>query len=159
MQRRAHTTQLDRNVIEDASQKRIIGRWISHADSCLEMGGGYGRTTSFIEPFFHKVAMADVSEGSLQLARTVLRKTSLVQGDASSIPMKDSSFDFIFMVKVVHLLRDPALAMREIQRVSKDQGILMMTIPNLPMNSLIRSFEERVSPKLRHILPTFGPAI
>ncbi len=158
-QKRVHPTLLGYNVIEDDAQKRIIKGWIHHADSCLELGGGAGRITHFLEPYFNNVAMIDLADNSLQLARTKLKKTTLVRADISNVPMKDSSFDFIVMVKVVHLLPDPALAMREIQRVSRNHGILIMSFPNLQTNHLIRNFEDRVSPKLRHVFPTFGPAV
>jgi ubiquinone/menaquinone biosynthesis C-methylase UbiE len=145
--------------IEDAAQKRVILQMIRPGGSCLELGGGYGRITQVLEPYFREVMMVDLTKRNLRMASARLMKAGIVRSDVSMIPAKDSSFDSIVMIRVVHLLQDPEKTMKEILRVSKDGAILVMSIPNLMTNHLVRTLDAKLFPGIRHILPTYGPAI
>jgi ubiquinone/menaquinone biosynthesis C-methylase UbiE len=143
--------------IEDEAQKRIIRSWIRQGKACLELGGGFGRITRILEPYFHDVLMIDMTKRNLEMARLNLKRASIVRGDVSTIPARDSTFDTVVMVRVAHLLPNPTRTMEEIARVSKNGGTLIMTVPNLMTNYMVRQFELKFSPKLQHAIPAFGP--
>lgn len=145
--------------IEDEAQKRIVRGMIRPGGTCLELGGGFGRITRILEPCFNEVVMLDLTKRNLRMAKARLTRTGLLRSDVSTIPARDSCFDSIVMIRVVHLLPDPAATMREILRVSKDGAILVMSIPNLMTNRLVRELDAKLFPGLRHVLPSYGPAI
>jgi ubiquinone/menaquinone biosynthesis C-methylase UbiE len=145
--------------IEDEAQKRIIGEMIRPGGVCLELGGGYGRVTQVLEPRYKEVLMVDLTRRNLNMAKRRLTKASIVRSDILSIPARDSIFDSVVMIRVVHLLPDPVRMMKEILRVSKDGAVLVMSIPNLMTNHLVRELDARLLPGLRHVVPTYGPAI
>lgn len=148
----------DFNRIEAAAQSRIIRGWVRRPGSCLDLGGGYGRIIQSLEPCFSDSLLIDTSFASLRLAKGRLGKTGEVQSDIGHVPVKDASFDYILMTEVVHLLPDPGLVLGEIFRVAKNHAILIITIPNLQINHLVRCMTE-VYPPLASFVPTFGPAL
>jgi len=52
-------------------------------------------------------------------------------GDIQAIPLPDNSFDTVFSAEVLEHVPDPEKALREIYRVLKPQGKLVMSIPHL----------------------------
>jgi SAM-dependent methyltransferase len=145
--------------IEDEAQRRIIRGWLRPGDSCLELGGGYGRITRVLEGYFRNVVMMDLTRRNLRMARGNLKKAAIMCSDVSTIPMRESAFDTVVMVRVVHLLPDPTKTMREILRVMKDRGTLIMSIPNLLANHMSRQLELKLFPPIRHAFPTYGPVV
>jgi len=145
--------------IEDEAQQRIIKGMIRPGGSCLELGGGFGRITRILEPYFGRVMMIDLTKRNLRMAKVRLSKAQMLRSDVSMIPARDSCFDSVVMVRVVHLLRDPAATMKEIRRVSKDGAILIMSIPNLLTNRLVRELDAKVLPGIRHVVPSYGPVV
>jgi SAM-dependent methyltransferase len=145
--------------IEDEAQKRIIRGMIRPGKSCLELGGGFGRITRILEPFFERVTMVDLTKRNLQMAKARLTKADIIRSDVSTIPARNSCFDSVVMIRVVHLLPDPLSTMREIRRVSKDGATLIMSIPNLVTNRFVRELDAKLLPGVRHIVPSYGPAV
>ncbi|MDG6987907.1 MAG: class I SAM-dependent methyltransferase [Nitrososphaerota archaeon] len=145
--------------IEDEAQKRVVRGMIRPGGACLDLGGGFGRMTKVLEPYFREVVMMDLTRRNLRTAKDTLAKAGLVRSDVSTIPARDSSFDSVVMIRVVHLLPRPLETMKEVQRVSKDGAVLIISVPNLVTNYMIREFDAKVLPGIRHVMPTFGPAV
>jgi SAM-dependent methyltransferase len=53
-----------------------------------------------------------------------------VGGDVHEIPFPDSSFDTVLCTEVLQLCSWPQVAMKEMARVLKDGGCLVLTVPN-----------------------------
>lgn len=53
-----------------------------------------------------------------------------VVGDAEQLPFDDESFDTVLCVNVLHLVESPIRAMREMARVLKPGGHLVLIVPN-----------------------------
>jgi SAM-dependent methyltransferase len=153
-----HGLRSEFNIIEAEAERSIIRSWIRPGGSCLELGGGVGRITRALEPLFAKVVMVDISRQNLNHAAPQLDKTHLIRSDISYVPAADSSFDYVIMLKVVHLLRDPSSVFEEIFRVTRNRGILILSIPNLRTNYFVGQL-ERMLPRLKTVLPVFGPAV
>ncbi len=119
-----------RRSIEDLAEKRIIGRWLTHSEYCLELGGGFGRITKILEPYFQKVFMIDYSLKNLASASRRLENTALVRGDIRRLPFEDNAFDCIVVVRVLHLIEDIPRMMDEIVRVGRDGATLILGVPN-----------------------------
>lgn len=154
-----YTSVWRKKKLEDEAQKRIIRSWLKRSGSCLELGGGFGRVTSVIEEFFDLVVMIDLSRRNLSVAHTRLKKANLIRADVAHMPAADSCFDYVVMIRVIHLLDDPKTVMQEILRVSKDGGTLIMSVPNIPMNQLVHFMDGTMSAVLGRSGATFGKAV
>lgn len=145
--------------LEDLAQKHVIRSWLPQGESCLEVGGGYGRVTSLLESRFSHVAMLEFAKRNISMAKQRLRRARIMRADAAHIPIRSDSFDCAVMVRVVHLLPEPDVVIREIYRVVRNGGTVIISVPNLQMNRLSWSLKERLMPKgLRNRAQTYGSA-
>ncbi len=72
----------------------------------------------------------DVAEKSLEIARR--RGIITKHGDVSNpLPFKDDCFDFVFAGEIIEHIFDTNLFLKEIYRVLKPNGYLILTTPNL----------------------------
>ena len=123
--------------LEDLSQKRIIREWLRPGQSCLELGAGFGRVTRVLEPIFVSVVSLELSRRSLGIAKGRTPKADLSRADIQRIPFRDSSFDCVVMIRVMHLLPDPRAVMAEVLRVARDGATIIVSVPNLAVNNLL----------------------
>jgi SAM-dependent methyltransferase len=56
---------------------------------------------------------------------------SLIQGDATSLPFPESSFDAVICSETVEHIHDDVAAVNELSRVLRPRGWLFFTVPNL----------------------------
>lgn len=57
-------------------------------------------------------------------------KAKLVKGFAEELPFKDKSADFVICTEVIEHVIDPAVVLSELKRVVKNQGLIIVSIPN-----------------------------
>ncbi len=95
----------------------------------LDVGGGTGRVASAIRHLVDEVVVADVSLGMLKESpRTTLRP---VCGGSESLPFADNSFERVIMVDALHHVMDHAHTAREMFRVLKPGGVLVIEEPDI----------------------------
>jgi ubiquinone/menaquinone biosynthesis C-methylase UbiE len=105
------------------------------ADSTvLEIGCGAGLFCFDLAQRAGRVVGIDISAVVLDFARRVqahLRCQNVVlqPGDAEQLPFPDREFDLIVCSEVLEHLLDPANALREMRRVVKDTGTVIVTTP------------------------------
>ncbi len=158
-ERQDYTKMWDDKHLVDLAQKEVIRSWLAPGGNCLELGGGFGRITKVLEPFFDRVTMIDLVRRNLSEAKSRLGRADILRSDIGRIPARDSSMDCVVMVRVVHLLPDPTSVMREVQRVAKNGATVIMSIPNMPVNYVLRRLDEILFPGLHKAFPTFGPPV
>ncbi|MFC1756649.1 class I SAM-dependent methyltransferase [Patescibacteria group bacterium] len=59
----------------------------------------------------------------------IIKKEGVVYGDIHDIPFEDKKFDNIVCTEVLEHVKDPQLALKEIYRVLKDGGKVLLTVP------------------------------
>ena len=93
---------------------------------------GYGRGFFLREAEKHglKLAGLDFCEASKAAASRVVTKAMLAVGDIHNIPYKDNTFDFVSCLGTIEHLVKPQEGIREIARILKPSGVVVMTIPN-----------------------------
>jgi SAM-dependent methyltransferase len=102
----------------------------------LESGCGTGRWMAFFEQLGHHAVGVDDSAGPLRVARQHDHAMRLVRSDALLCPFKDASFDVVFSSYVAEHFEDgPAALLREIRRLLKPDGLLLLVVP---YNNLLR---------------------
>jgi ubiquinone/menaquinone biosynthesis C-methylase UbiE len=99
----------------------------------LEIGAGRSEFLSLFDKD-NEVTALDISPVLLKKNKA---KAKLVVGDAENLPFADNSFDFVYLVGVLHHLEDQKKALQEIDRVLKTGGQVFISEPtkwslNLP---------------------------
>lgn len=95
----------------------------------LDIGGGTGRVASVIHDMVDEVILADVSFG--MLSHAPLTTFRPVCGGSETLPFADNSFERIIMVDALHHVADQALTAREMFRVLKPGGVLVIEEPDI----------------------------
>src|SRR3989344_2071431 len=83
--------------------------------------------------FAQKIVGIDINEVYLQKARQIARdnkKVVLKQGSIYKIPYPDNHFDCVVCSEVLEHLDDDSAALKELYRVLKPQGLLLVTVPH-----------------------------
>ena len=104
---------------------------ISKNDFILEIAGGDGRFAFYLIKNGYHIIESDISPGSVQKVKEIAEKnnfknTSYAIIDAENLPFKDNSIGAVFMVASLHHLPNPKKALKEINRVLKKDGLLLI---------------------------------
>jgi ArsR family transcriptional regulator len=90
-----------------------------------DLGCGTGRVTSALAPFVLRVVAVDSSAEMLQWARKRLRDHGNVdvrRGELEALPIDDGRLDAAMVMLVLHHVPQPGDALREVARVLKPDG-------------------------------------
>jgi SAM-dependent methyltransferase len=96
----------------------------------LDLGCGTGEGTVRIYSEGMTVIAADVS---MEMARTAVRRFPVLRGcvaDAAELPFKSGCFDIVQSLGVLEYIEPYERAVRELRRVLKKDGMLVLSIPN-----------------------------
>lgn len=102
---------------------------LPHTGSLLDAGGGTGRVADALRPHVGWVVVADVSHGMLVQAR--LKDLSTTSTESEHLPFPDGSFDRVLMVDALHHVHNQAETIREMYRVLKVGGRLVIEEPDI----------------------------
>jgi demethylmenaquinone methyltransferase/2-methoxy-6-polyprenyl-1,4-benzoquinol methylase len=95
----------------------------------LDAGGGTGRVADAIREYAREVVIADPSLGMLRQAdRTQLE---LACSNSECLPFSDNSFERIIMVDALHHVIDHGQTAREMYRVLKPGGRIVIEEPDI----------------------------
>jgi ubiquinone/menaquinone biosynthesis C-methylase UbiE len=114
--------------------REIIHRFLSNeklTENCkiLDVGCGTGRNSTLLQDFGTVVGL-DVSPTAIQFSKQRGHKNVLV-GNASNLPFNSSHFDVVCMMDVLYhrAVPDKLAPLKEIHRVLKKDGILLINVP------------------------------
>lgn len=113
------------------SLRRLFEQHVTNTDECLDLGCGDGGTAGvFLAAHARSYLGVDVSEKALGLARKRGLSVRRID-DASDLPFPDSSFDVVVCSEVLEHLLMPHLAAAQALRVLRDNGRMIVTVPNI----------------------------
>ena len=95
-----------------------------------DIGGGTGFISAGLAPLVTHLHIVDASAEMLAVARRNLEdfaNISYHQADGAGIPLEDGSMDAVFANMYLHHCRDPLAAIREMVRILKPGGRLIIT--------------------------------
>ncbi len=102
----------------------------------LECGCGPGDILALVAPLQCKLTGLDLNQRYLDLAKEKVPSGTFIEGNVECLPFPDDSFDIVYAVGVFLYLKDDQLAAKEIARVTKNGGFVLISNPNLYMMHL-----------------------
>jgi SAM-dependent methyltransferase len=112
-----------------AFSNRIHGYEDAAGKAVLDYGCGNGYVLGHYARNGAIVHGVDLTEAAVQLARARFGllglEGSFVQGDGTTIPHPDETFDIVCSMGVLHHVQDPSPIVRELHRVLKPGGLLI----------------------------------
>lgn len=111
--------------------------WLGSAITCsshssvLDIGCGQGvHEKTLVLAGCDRIVGIDVNSDSLVCCRSGNQVGNYVQANGEMIPLKDESFDVVIMVEVIEHIDNQNSCLREIFRVLRPGGRLLVTAPN-----------------------------
>jgi ubiquinone/menaquinone biosynthesis C-methylase UbiE len=118
-------------------------------DTILEVGVGTGKNLDFY-PVGKRIAAIDFSQGMLSRARRKVEskgvKVDLVDMDIQDLRFRDQSFDTVFGTFVFCSVPDPIRGLREIKRVCKGFGKIILLEHVRPGSTLLGKIFDLLNP-------------
>lgn len=101
--------------------------------SLLEIGTGSGFLISFLESEFPKASFTGLEYDSrlVELSKNKVKNANIIQGNAENFDFKDSKFDVIVSLQVIEHLYKPELMLSAVKKHLNQNGIFILTTPNL----------------------------
>ena len=121
-------------ALKRRARKIIEELEIQDGDTILDAGCGDGFYLHLLSELgkFHLTGI-DFDKNALNSAKKNLAKIKgikILYGSVMELPFKDSSFDKVILTEVAEHLPDDLKGLKEIHRVLKQGGILVLTVPN-----------------------------
>jgi len=98
-----------------------------------DVGGGFGRHFPTLSPFSQEVYLIEPSAKLRQIAKKTYihdQKLHVIHGFSHHLPIKPETFDLVSMIRVSHHLTQLAPTFKEINRVLKPRGHLLLEFAN-----------------------------
>ncbi|MBR2552468.1 MAG: class I SAM-dependent methyltransferase [Erysipelotrichaceae bacterium] len=128
--------------------KKIVADLIGPGDEVLECACGTGMLTEVIAPKCVHITATDLSGKMLKRAEKKCRQytnVSFAKADIDQLAFADGSFDKVIAANVIHLLDDPLHALKELERVCRPGGMLIIpTYMNKEKGQRPDAFSETV---------------
>lgn len=102
----------------------------------IEIGCGEGFSTFRINKFLPQKIELSASEYVKKLipkAQKLNPEVKITQESIYELKHKDKTFDIVFLLEVLEHLDYPKIALKEIKRVLKDDGVLVLGVPREPL--------------------------
>ncbi|UCG54789.1 MAG: class I SAM-dependent methyltransferase [Dehalococcoidia bacterium] len=117
---------------EQREDIRIFSKYLPRKGTILEAGCGIGIVCSYLSKKTNtQIVGLDTSSEALQLiSKGAENNCWFIKGDVNKLPVKDHSFDLVVSLGVIEHLDNPEIAVRDMERVLKKEGILFLSTPN-----------------------------
>ncbi len=99
----------------------------------VDISAGFGRLATQYAPLFKKCLLLEPSEKLLQEAKRLKTKHKNLRfekGFLEKSPLKEGSFDVALLIRVLHHLKDPENIIKEINKILKPKGFLILEFAN-----------------------------
>ena len=150
---------LNRRVYDGTGD--VVARLIRPGDTVLECACGTGAISAAIAPACARLVATDYSEGMLKQARKKLARFPHVvveQADITDLHYADNSFDAVVAGNVIHLLPEPGDALKELKRVVRPGGTIIVPTYVIPKKRAHTMFPRLLSQFGVHFQERFDPA-
>jgi SAM-dependent methyltransferase len=115
-------------IISNYIRKLIVDKFLNHGSlKILNVGCGPGRSSQYLSAFGEVVSI----EYDKYCCEFASEKTGLkiINGSITELPFADKTFDLVCAFDVIEHVENDQLAVSEIKRVAKENGVIFITIP------------------------------
>lgn len=142
-------------VLHPGRMDAIQRMGIKPGQRVLEVGVGTGINAA-LYPRDCSVTGIDLSSPMLEkahdrIARKGLRNVQLMQMDAANLKFADNTFDIVYAPYVISVVPDPLAVTREMRRVCRPGGRIVILNHFLSRHALVARIERIISPATVHI--------
>lgn len=131
----------------------------------LDLAAGTAASSASLATSGAQVVAADFSPGMLAEGRRRhghLHNITFIEADATALPFDDAEFDAVTMSYGLRNVQDPKKALRELYRVTKPGGRMVInefsTPPGALFRGLYRFYNAQVLPRVARLAGTNGDA-
>jgi len=120
---------------------------IAEDDRVLDVGCGTGFATEGLLEHTENVHGLDQSVHQMEKAWEKLGKrdpVSFYRGDAERLPFKDDTFDVVWSSGSIEYWPNPVVALRDMRRVVKPGGQVLVVGPNYPKSSVMQKVADAI---------------
>ncbi|MBF0344996.1 MAG: class I SAM-dependent methyltransferase [Nitrospirae bacterium] len=119
----------------------IVAEYIKPADIVLDIGCGSGGFLPILSGLCTRLVGIDITPSFVQKSRDLaakfgLNNTDISQESSNNLPFDDCSFDVVVMLDVIHHMEDIQGSLKEVHRVLKPEGRVIVFEPN-KLNPLV----------------------
>lgn len=106
----------------------------SYSQSGLDVGCGEGNLIDYLvrQKVVGPLLAIDLKPQKLRMAKQLYPAGTYLNADATQLSFRDNTFDFIIASEIFEHLPDPIKAIREIQRVAKNDAYFIISVPHEP---------------------------
>ena len=135
-------------IWDESMRDEAIGMLdIDADDHVLDVGCGTGFATEGLLEHTEHVYGLDQSAHQLEKAYAKFGKRGPVRfhrGDAERLPFADDSFDVVWSSGSIEYWPNPVVALRELRRVAKPGGQVLVVGPDYPNNSVFQKLADAI---------------
>ena len=118
----------------------------------LEVGSGLGLLAFDVANAAHDVMVVGVEISAAQIAKAPAHKrVTFKQGDAHTLDFPDGAFDIVYARYLLEHVADPAHVVREMRRVTKPGGTIVILNHFRSRNPVMRRIEDALAPVCAHL--------
>lgn len=124
----------------------------------LDLAAGTGTSSAALAKGGAEVVACDLSEGMIEVGRQRHPEIEFVHGNAMDLDFEDGTFDAVTISWGLRNIPDPALALREMMRVVRPRGRLVVLEFSTPTSRVCRglynAYQSTVMPTLARVAST-----
>jgi len=113
-------------------RRRLVTDLLARAGArgrILDLGCGTGGVLQHLGPFGSAIGLDPAVEAAQYCRR---RDVPMVVGSGLELPFADASFDVVLALDVIEHVPDDVALLREVRRVLRPGGVLLVTVPAMP---------------------------
>ena len=124
----------------------------------LDLAAGTGTSSAALAKGGAEVVACDLSEGMIEVGRERHPEIEFVHGNAMDLDFEDGSFDAVTISWGLRNIPDPQLALREMARVVRPRGRLVVlefsTPPSRVFRGMYNVYQSTVMPAIARLVST-----
>lgn len=124
--------------------KKYIDKFLSPGSLALDVGCGSGYYAKYMASRNAKVYALDIASNMSKHFVDEGSQVLFTRGDATDMPFDSDKFDFVLCPFILEHVADVETAVREMFRVLKKEGHLLMAIPVIPVKMLLPRLNKRL---------------
>lgn len=114
---------------------KMLEEYVEKEARILDLGCGIGLSLHILAQVFPNITGCDIDEKALLACDKILKEVgvngiNLKKYDGRKLPFPNNTFDAVLSIEVIEHVKNANLMLKEIQRVLKKDGVLIVTTPN-----------------------------